>query len=132
MTYNILTFSQFMKHQDELNHLKHKLKSPLTTDERNAWHNSWAWLSYDNFDYIQQPNGLLNNLVSYYKMDTNGSFPDAHGTNNGTINWATYTASGKINWGYSFDGVNDWVDTNFAPDFLNPYTIAWYFKTSAS
>jgi len=36
MTYNILTFSQFMKQQDELNHLKHKLKSPLTTNERNA------------------------------------------------------------------------------------------------
>jgi len=36
MTYNILTFSQFMKHQAELGHLKHKLKSPLTTDERNA------------------------------------------------------------------------------------------------
>lgn len=56
------------------------------------------------------PNWLLNNLVSYYKMDTNGSFPDAHGSNDWTINGATYTASGKINGGYSFDGVNDYVD----------------------
>ena len=36
MTYNILTFSQFMKHQDELGHLKHKLKIPLSTDERDV------------------------------------------------------------------------------------------------
>jgi len=36
MTYNILTFSQFMKHQAELGHLKHMLKRPMTTDERNS------------------------------------------------------------------------------------------------
>lgn len=57
-------------------------------------------------------NGLLNNLVSYYKADTSWSFPDAHGSNNGTINGATYTASGKINGAYSFDGIDDYVEFN--------------------
>jgi hypothetical protein len=34
MKYNILSFQQFTKHQDELNHLKHKLKSPMDTNAR--------------------------------------------------------------------------------------------------
>jgi hypothetical protein len=44
-------------------------------------------------------------LVSYYKLDGNSN--DAHGSNDGTVNGATYTASGKINGAYSFDGSND-------------------------
>jgi len=36
MTYNILTFSQFMKHQEELGHLKHMLKRPMSDDERDT------------------------------------------------------------------------------------------------
>ena len=36
MTYNILTFSQFMKHQGELGHLKHMLKRPMSDNERNV------------------------------------------------------------------------------------------------
>ena len=47
------------------------------------------------------------NLISYYKCDTNGTFPDAHGSSNGVINGASFTASGKINGGYDFDGDND-------------------------
>lgn len=57
-------------------------------------------------------NWLLNNLISYYKADTNGSFPDAHWSNDWTINWATYTASWKINWAYSFDWINDYISLN--------------------
>lgn len=57
-------------------------------------------------------NWLLNNLVSYYQFDTNGSFPDAHGSNTGTISGATYNASGKINWCYSFDNINDGISVN--------------------
>jgi hypothetical protein len=34
MKYNILSFQQFTKHQDELNHLKHNLKSPMDTNAR--------------------------------------------------------------------------------------------------
>lgn len=60
------------------------------------------------------PNWLLNNLVSYYKMDANGTFPDAHWSNDGTINGATFIASALINWGYDYDGVNDKIDLPFA------------------
>ena len=36
MIYNILTFKEFRTPQSELNHLKHKLKIPLSTDERDV------------------------------------------------------------------------------------------------
>ena len=51
---------------------------------------------------------LTDGLIYYSKYDTNGSFPDSVGSNDGTINWATYTASWIINWGYSF-ATNDWI-----------------------
>lgn len=54
----------------------------------------------------------MKGLISYWKADTNGSFPDAHGSNNGTINGATYTASGKINGAYSYGGDGDYIDLN--------------------
>ena len=53
---------------------------------------------------------LIDSLVSYYSCDDNGSFPDAHGSNNGTINGASFTASGLIDNAYDFDGINDDVD----------------------
>jgi hypothetical protein len=68
-------------------------------------------------------NWLLNNLVSYYKCDTNGSFPDSEWSNDGTINGATYTASGKINWAYDFDGSNDYIS-------LSGLNISWYSAVS--
>lgn len=64
------------------------------------------------YDKTTPPNWLLNNLVSYYKADVNWSFPDSHGSNNGTISWATFNASGFINWDYNYDGVNDFVQLN--------------------
>ena len=95
----------------------------------------WTWVSIANW--------LLNNLESYYKCDTNGSFPDAHWSNTGTINWATYTASWKINWWYSFDWVNDYIgiphisaynsDNNTysfwvkSPSTTNPSSSKWLF-----
>lgn len=72
------------------------------------------------------PNWLLNNLVSYYKADTSWSFPDTHGSSNGTINGATYTASGKINWGYDFDGTNDYITVSHA--YTWHFTIATWVK----
>ena len=73
-------------------------------------------------------NWLLNNLVSYYKCDTNWSFPDAHWSNNWTINGATYTASWKINWAYSFDGVNDYVTITSASLSLTTFSISCFIK----
>jgi hypothetical protein len=49
------------------------------------------------------------NLVSYYKFDNNGT--DSHGSNDATINGATYDA-GIINNAISFDGSNDYADIN--------------------
>lgn len=59
-----------------------------------------------------ETNGLLTWLVSYWKADTSWSFPDAHGSNNGTISGASYTASWKINGAYSYDGTNDDINLN--------------------
>lgn len=36
MTYNIKTFKEFRKHQTDLNHLKHMLKRPMSSDERET------------------------------------------------------------------------------------------------
>ena len=73
-------------------------------------------------------NWLLNWLVAYYKSDTNWSFPDAHSTNDGTINGATYTTSGKINWAYSYT-TNDWIDIpiNSQSQFTK---AAWVYITA--
>lgn len=73
-----------------------------------------------------EANWLLNWLVSYYKADTNWSFPDAHWSNDWTINGATFTASGKINGWYSFDGVNDYIDLNYNLSSSNSTIWFWY------
>lgn len=74
---------------------------------------------------------ISDNLISYWKMDTNGSFPDAHGSNDGTIHGATYTSSGVINGAYSFDG-NDYVAIGSSPSLTGDYSILIWFKTSSS
>jgi len=56
-------------------------------------------------------NPLWNNLKAYYTADNTPN--DALGVYNGTLtNGATY-GTGKINNGFSFDGVNDYVDLGF-------------------
>lgn len=69
-------------------------------------------IDIDNSGSVKVSAWLLQNLVSYWKADTNGSFPDSFWANTWTINGATYTASWKINGAYQFDGVNDYIDTN--------------------
>jgi len=68
---------------------------------------------------------LTDNLVSYYKCDTNGSFPDALDNNNGSLNGPTYTASGKINGAYELDGNNDYI--SFASS-----STGWIFTDGGS
>jgi len=68
-------------------------------------------------DTIMSNATLPANLVSYWKCDTSGTFTDIHGTNTGTINGATYTSSGKINGGYSYDGTNDYVELSSLPGY---------------
>jgi len=75
---------------------------------------------------------LATDIVSYYKCDTNGSFIDAHASNNGTIDGATYTASGKINGGYDFDGTNDDVTSSSAWDISTKTGVSisgWFYPT---
>lgn len=50
-------------------------------------------------------------LVSYYKLDNNAN--DSHWSNNGTVSGATYTASGKINGAYSFNGGSNYISTSW-------------------
>lgn len=61
-------------------------------------------LIYDN---TTLPHELLNDLVSYYKLDWNAN--DAHWSNDWAISGASYTSSWKINWGYDLDWVNDYL-----------------------
>src|SRR6056297_113242 len=51
-----------------------------------------------------------NGLVSYYTFDqSSGAAEDFISNNDGTINGATYTTSGKVNGAYDFDGNDDYV-----------------------
>lgn len=54
---------------------------------------------------------LLDWLLASYNADTNGSFPSEVNSpaNDWTIVWASFTASGKIDWGYNFDWINDYI-----------------------
>lgn len=79
----------------------------------------WNTLVYDN---TTTPNWLLNNLVSYYKCDTSWSFPDAHWSNDWTINGATYTASWLINWAYDFDWSNDYINIPYQVNNATSFT----------
>jgi len=51
----------------------------------------------------------IDDNIHYWKSDTNGSYPDSAGDNNGSITGATFVDSGKINGSYSYDG-NDGIN----------------------
>ena len=55
---------------------------------------------------------LIDKLLYYWKFDeASGTIVDAHGSNDGTNNVATYWATGKINDALDFEqGDNDEVD----------------------
>jgi len=76
-------------------------------------------------------NPLWNNLVAYYTGDNTPN--DAKGTYNGTlVNGATYS-TGKINNGFSFDGINDYISTSTTSiiDCSLAHTFACWVKPSA-
>lgn len=76
-------------------------------------------------------NPLWDGLLAYYTADNTPN--DALGTYNGTLtNGATY-ATGKINQGFSFDGVNDYVLTspNMALNTSTQHTYACWVRPSA-
>lgn len=86
-------------------------------------------LIYDN---TIPPNWLLNNLVSYYKMDTNGSFPDSHWSNNGSIFWSTFIASAVINWGYNWDWINDYITTPMSAPWTWDFSFQCWIRTTTT
>ena len=53
--------------------------------------------------------------------------------NHGTVNGATSTASGKWGGAYSFDGVNDYIDTNkdISWNNTNRITISFWLNPSS-
>ena len=76
-------------------------------------------------------NPLWNDLLAYYTADNTPN--DALGTYNGTLtNGATY-GTGKINQGFSLDGVNDYVNFGNVLDFdgSTPFSIScWTYSTN--
>ena len=78
-------------------------------------------------NFVSANNPLWDNLVSYYSADDTAN--DAKGTNNGTlVNGATYVA-GKINGGFSFDGVNDYASfANNSWNYTGDFSLSFWMK----
>ena len=70
---------------------------------------------------------LIDNIVSYYKLDTNNSTqPDSAGSNDGTVSGgAVYTGSGKINGAYDFDGTDGKIDVDASLGTVHSASI-WF------
>ena len=83
---------------------------------------------------FNQTSTLWNNLLAYYTGD--GTPDDALGNHNGTLVNGTTYGTGKINQGFSFDGVNDYVSISpvigqnlSAPGIAHTYS-AWVYPTN--
>ena len=76
---------------------------------------------------------LLNDLVSYYKLDeSSGDAIDSAGSNDGTVNGATQGVTGKINTAYDFDG-NDYISCGTQSLANNSFSISvWIAADSTS
>ena len=72
---------------------------------------------------------LTASLENYYKADNNTDFIDEVGNDNGTISGATYTASGKINGTYGFDG-NDKITISDGVDYAT-HSIDFWIKVNS-
>lgn len=74
---------------------------------------------------------LIDNCTAYYAMDVNENpQSDSVGSNDLTVNGATYNASGKISACYSFDGNNDEMSRTSAAalSFTTAMSISvWYY-----
>jgi len=76
--------------------------------------------------------GLCEDMLALYHFD--GDADDASGIgNDGTVNGATFTASGKFGGAYSFDGSNDHIAADNVDDMITDYPLtisAWVRTTS--
>ena len=70
-----------------------------------------------------------NGLVGWWPFNGNANDESGNG-NNGTVNGATLTAdrNGKANSAYSFDGVDDFIQTNINQINNGPFTITFWTK----
>jgi hypothetical protein len=88
-----------------------------------------AILSFNN---IPTTNPLWDGLLAYYTADNTPN--DSKGTNNGVLmNGATY-GTGIINNGFSFDGVNDYVNMGDTLDFdgTTPFSFNLWVKLNGT
>lgn len=76
---------------------------------------------------VTPSNWLLNNLISYYDME---SWIDIHWSNNFTLSWSS-TVSGKIWNAQSFDWINDWWTALDNADLRLTwsYTLSMWYKS---
>jgi len=78
--------------------------------------------------YILQASGnpLWNDLLAYYTADNTPN--DALGTYNGTLTNGTTYGTGIINQGFSFDGVNDYINFGNVLDFdgSTPFSFSFW------
>jgi len=84
----------------------------------------------NSMNRVAPSNPLWNNFVAYFTGDNTPN--DAKGTYTGTlVNGATYT-TGKINNGFSLDGVNDYVDFGNTFDFdgSTAFTFSFWMNLS--
>ena len=72
---------------------------------------------------------LANNINGYWKFDVDGTFSDSSGVwSDAIITGATYTATGKIAGGYSFDGVNDDIYIDNFTGFDGDFSISYWYR----
>ena len=72
----------------------------------------------------------IDGIVAYYKLD--GDATDETGNHNGSVHGATYDPNGMISGCYSFDGVNDYIDTNYSPSSLAELSISFWLKPESN
>jgi hypothetical protein len=82
--------------------------------------------------YNTEKPSYIGELMAYYPF--NGNANDASGKgNHGTVNGATLTTDrfGVADKAYSFDGIDDWINTSYTQANLNAYTISAWVKAEA-
>jgi hypothetical protein len=77
---------------------------------------------------------LVNGLVGYWPFCGNANDQSGNG-NNGTVNGATLTTDrfGNTNSAYNFDGVNDYISTNYSGILgINSRSISFWYNSNSN
>lgn len=82
------------------------------------------------YETISVPNGLLDDLSIYYKLDeSSGTVFDSISIYDGTVTGATYGVPGRINTAISFDGSGDYITLGNIP-VPAAFSVSAWFKCS--